>query len=76
MYIGAAGFVLLVRAWKIGDLEMKAAVLEKESVQNNSAGVISAGNEQQMDGAAAPTPVQEPFRRSPFVKRMFVWKKV
>ena len=51
MYIGAAVSLWMVRAWKIGDLEEKAAAEKNES-----------------DGVT--------FRRSPFVKRMLVWRKV
>ncbi|KAF2002898.1 MFS general substrate transporter [Amniculicola lignicola CBS 123094] len=63
MYIGAAGCLWLVRAWKLGDLEAQAAVAEKEE------GVLPAGN------AGNVVPISE-FQRSPFVKRMLAWQKV
>jgi hypothetical protein len=41
----------MVRAWKIGDLEDKAAAEKGGSVEGT-------------------------FRKTPFVKRMFMWRKV
>ncbi|CAO2650312.1 Nn.00g016040.m01.CDS01 [Neocucurbitaria sp. VM-36] len=67
MYIGGAAFLWLVRAWKIGEMEWEAALAGKD--------------EREIDPLAErPTAtdgmVLENFRRSPLVKRMFMWQKV
>jgi MFS family permease len=51
MYVGAAVSLWMVRAWKIGDSEDKAAAEKGGSVEGT-------------------------FRKTPFVKRMFMWRKV
>jgi hypothetical protein len=65
MYIGAAVFLWMVRAWKIGEMEETAAATGK--------------NESEVDPVAArsePLPVPIDFQRSSFVKRIFMWQKV
>jgi hypothetical protein len=64
MYIGAAGLLWLVRTWKIGDLERKAAM--------KSAGV---GH---VDGVAAAHggSSSQDVKVTPFLKRLFAWQKV
>lgn len=57
MYIGAAVFLWLVRAWKIGEDEEMAAVAWKNG-----------------EGPAAAAETVE--GKSPFVKRMFMIRKV
>jgi hypothetical protein len=52
MYIGAALSLWMVRAWKIGELEEKAA--------------IEGRNEDGTEG----------FKRSAFIKRTMMWRKV
>jgi MFS family permease len=51
MYVGAAVSLWMVRAWKIGDSEDKAAAEKGGSVEGT-------------------------FRKTPFVKRIFMWRKV
>ncbi|KAF1840712.1 MFS general substrate transporter [Cucurbitaria berberidis CBS 394.84] len=68
MYIGAAVFLWLVRAWKLGEIEEIAAAIGK-----------SAGEVDLMAGSSpSETPSIAPasFRKSPFVRRMFMWRKV
>ena len=66
MYIGAASFLWMVRAWKIGELEKEAAVAGK-----------GTGYVDPVDAGISPDArVPEGFKRSPFVKRMFMWQKV
>jgi MFS family permease len=66
MYIGAAVCLWLVRAWKIGEMQEKAAAAGK--------------NESELDPIPAvaddATPAPMKFRKSSFVKRMFMWQKV
>ena len=68
MYIGAAVFLWLVRAWQIGEIEEKAAASAE-----NEGGVdlVSSSNPTLAENTA---PVK--FRRSPFMKRIFMWQKV
>ncbi|KAH7385765.1 major facilitator superfamily domain-containing protein [Pyrenochaeta sp. MPI-SDFR-AT-0127] len=66
MYIGAAVFLWLVRAWKIGEVEEKAAAVGK------SEGEVDPVVDVTDTESRAPAD----FKRSPFVKRMFKWQKV
>ncbi|KAF2813301.1 uncharacterized protein BDZ99DRAFT_568524 [Mytilinidion resinicola] len=63
MYIGAASFLWMVRAWKIGELEKEDALDAKR----------------QTGGPLTEKPAEEPAAseavRSGFVKRMFMWRK-
>lgn len=65
MYIGAAVFLWLVRAWKIGQLEEEAAA------EGKTQGDIDPVTEGE-DHHRGP----DGFKRSPFLKRMFMWLKV
>ncbi|KAF1833561.1 MFS general substrate transporter [Decorospora gaudefroyi] len=64
MYIGAAVFLWLVRAWKIGEMEARAAAAGKSESEIEPVAAETA------DGSATS------FQKSPFVKRMFKWEKV
>ncbi|KAL6702604.1 hypothetical protein ACN47E_001304 [Coniothyrium glycines] len=66
MYIGAAVCLWLVRAWKIGEME-ESAIEEGKSETDAHLGICSPPEQ----GS-----VSRDFRRSPFVKRIFVWRKV
>lgn len=63
MYLGAAVFLWLVRAWKIGEMEKTAAVEAKHT------------SEVDLPGSRSDS-VPVGFERSPFVKRLVVWRKV
>jgi hypothetical protein len=67
MYIGAAAFMWLVRAWKIGDLEGKAAMAEKRV------------SDAQIDSGVMLGDVAEenvPYKKTGLVKRLFTWQKL
>jgi uncharacterized membrane protein len=66
MYIAAACVLWLVRTWKIGELEERAAVAGKAT---NEVDVVVDGGQ---NGGGVPAG----FERSPFLKRLFVWAKV
>lgn len=66
MYIGAAAFLWLVRAWKIGEVEEKAAIARKST---NNVSPIESGEH---DATAPP----EDFKKSSFVKRLLMWTRV
>ncbi|KAF2798336.1 MFS general substrate transporter [Melanomma pulvis-pyrius CBS 109.77] len=70
MYIGAAGFMWLVRAWKIGDLEEQAAILERKTAQNGNAVMVGEGAGERMGG------VRGEYKKTPFMKRLFMWQKL
>lgn len=70
MYIGAAGFMWLVRAWKIGDLEEKAAMLERKTAQSGNAVMVGEGAGERMGS------VRGEYKKTPFVKRLFMWQKL
>lgn len=65
MYVGAAVCLWLVRAWKVGDLERNAAILQAGS---RSVDPMAVG----MDEATATVDK----KTSPFLERLFVWQKV
>lgn len=67
MYIGAAVFLWLVRAWKIGEMEKEAAVLHTDVGHVDPVAVLSQ-DEQRVAVAKAPV--------TSFMKRMLVWTKV
>lgn len=67
MYISAAGVLWLVRAWKIGDLEKKAAVAHKDA--RNIDPMIQENSGEQ---TAATVDV----KITPFMERLFMWRKV
>jgi hypothetical protein len=67
MYIGAAAMLWLVRAWKVGELERKAAAVCKDS---KNVGPLSSEPASDQEPAAAEVKV------SPFVKRLVVWARV
>ena len=61
----------LVRAWKIGDLEEKAAALGRTTSRD----VDPVADEVEMAGLERiPTPAG--FKKSPFVRRLVMWQKV
>jgi hypothetical protein len=64
MYIGAAVCLWLVRAWKIGEIEEKEAANSKKGTNAVAAGI----------GKVREMP--EGIQKSPFMKRMFMWRKV
>ena len=66
MYIGAACMLWGVRAWKIGDVEEKAAMAGKSASEVDPVAVNS-----QASGG-----VPEGFKKSPFVKRLLMWQRV
>jgi hypothetical protein len=65
MYIGAAVFLWMVRAWKIGEMEETAAAAGKDESEVDP---VATGSE--------PLPVPVDFHKSSFVKRIFTWEKV
>ncbi|KAF2189538.1 MFS general substrate transporter [Zopfia rhizophila CBS 207.26] len=69
MYIGAAGFVWLVRAWKIGELEEKAAAM------HTTPGLIDPITEKapKNEGEGSSMSVKG---KSPLLSRLFTWQKV
>jgi hypothetical protein len=67
MYIGAAVFLWLVRAWKIGEMEREAAVLHTDMSHVDPVAVLGQ-DDQQVPAAKAQV--------TPFMKRMFAWTKV
>jgi MFS family permease len=70
MYLGAACILWLVRAWKIGELEEKEANLRTEDLIRPKAGV-EEGIGAQTAGQSSAIP-----SKSPFVKRMIMWRRV
>ena len=57
----------LVRAWKVGDLERKAAALHADPKNiSPPAGELSS----------EPAPVPTEVKMTPFVKRLVMWTKV
>ncbi|KAF2267064.1 MFS general substrate transporter [Lojkania enalia] len=72
MYVGAAFFVWLVRAWKIGDMEDKAREF-RTSPEN-----LDPVSDRPAEGAATAksSGVETVSKRSRFVKRAFMWAKV
>jgi hypothetical protein len=67
MYIGAAGFLWLVRTWKVADLERKAAAKQTSSRRVDPlAGAV--GGEELSGPVDAKT--------LSFTRRLFVWQKV
>lgn len=66
MYIGAAVCLWLVRTWKIGEMEEIAAAAGKAEAD------VSPVAYSNVEASSAPVD----FKRSSFVKRMFVWIKV
>ncbi|KAF2739914.1 MFS general substrate transporter [Polyplosphaeria fusca] len=69
MYVGAAGILWMVRAWKIGDLEEQAAILD------TSVADIDPVNGQGV-GAGGEKGLSAGFKKSNFVKRVVMWYKV
>ncbi|KAF2661419.1 MFS general substrate transporter [Lophiostoma macrostomum CBS 122681] len=67
MYIGAAAMLWLVRAWKVGELERKAAAVGQDPMT-----VSPLGGDVPSDQAPAAAEV----KISPFVKRLVVWARV
>jgi hypothetical protein len=65
MYLGAAVLLWLVRAWKIGDLEEKAAMARRGTVAEGIFG-------QDERNASAAGKVE----KSAFIKRVFMWQRV
>ena len=66
MYIGAACMLWGVRAWKIGDVEEKAAIAGKSASDVDP--VAATG---QASGG-----VPEGFKKSSFLKRLLMWQRV
>lgn len=67
MYLGAAAFIWLVRTWKIGDLERKAAAMRTDARNVNPT---------TQDFGAENTSVPADVKITPFLRRMFVWRNV
>jgi MFS family permease len=66
MYIAAACVLWGVRAWKIGDVEEKAAIAGKSASDVDPVAAASG------DAGAVP----EGFKKTPFLKRMVMWQRV
>jgi hypothetical protein len=66
MYLGGSVCIWLVRAWKIGEIEEEAAATGKSVGDVDPLTVHNATEEK----------LSVSFKRSPFVKRMLMWKKV
>ncbi len=66
MYIGAAVMLWLVRAWKIGDMEEKAAIAGKSAEEVDPVAAASQSS------AGVP----EGFGKTPFLKRLVMWQRV
>ena len=61
----------MVRAWKIGELEVEAAIAGKSESETDPVGGdvdVARG----VEGRGLP----RGFKRSPFLRRMVVWQKV
>ncbi|KAF2706680.1 MFS general substrate transporter [Pleomassaria siparia CBS 279.74] len=73
MYIGAAAFMWLVRAWKIGEMERQAAIAESNNGQTAESvmGTNGGGHVLGSEGAS-----RVEFKRSGFVKRLFMWERL
>lgn len=69
MYLGAAAFLWLVRAWKIGELEM-AAMARAEGAPVDRTGEATAGLDEK------PTPAAAEVKKSPFLRRLLMWQRV
>lgn len=67
MYIGAAGCMWLVRAWKIGDLEEKAAMAQETRSGAQIDSRVMVG--EQMDERVE-------YKKTGLVKRLFTWQKL
>lgn len=65
MYIGAAACLWLVRTWKIGDIERRAAMLHTDPRHTDPLAPE--------EGEPAPA---EEVKIKPFMKRLFVWQRV
>jgi len=65
-YIGAAVCLWLVRAWKIGEMQEQAAAAGRSESEMDPIPAVTDD--------AMPAPMK--FRKSPFMKRMFMWQKV
>jgi hypothetical protein len=70
MYLGAAALLWLVRAWKIGDLEHKAAMAQVNKARLDP-GTEGLTEEQDQD---AMTPAR--IVKTTFMKRLFMWQRV
>ena len=66
MYCAAACVLWAVRAWKIGDVEEKAAMAGKSAADVDP--VAATGT--------ASGSVPEGFKKSPFLKRLLMWQRV
>ena len=68
MYVAAAGCMLLLRGWKIGQIQQLA--MEKgEQLEN----IDAASAEPSQTRAVSERPARS---KSNFVKRLFMWKNV
>lgn len=67
MYVGAAACMWLVRAWKIGDLEEKAAMAERKISDAQIDSGVMLGD---MVGENVP------YKKTGLVKRLFTWQKL
>ncbi|KAF2472200.1 MFS general substrate transporter [Lindgomyces ingoldianus] len=70
MYIGAAVFVWLVRAWKIGEMEERAAA----RMTDPQAIDLVTDKPREDEGREALDPAM--VQKSSFMRRLLVWKKV
>jgi hypothetical protein len=71
MYLGAAVLLWLVRAWKIGDLEEKAAAAALTGtarVEPVTEGITAQGGLEVLASAKV--------EKTAFVKRIFKWQRV
>ncbi|CBX92372.1 hypothetical protein LEMA_P050780.1 [Plenodomus lingam JN3] len=74
MYVGAAMFLWLVRTWKIGEMEEKAAAAAAAAVA--AAGKVEGEVDLVGSGILNPSLPAADFRKSSFVKRMFMLRRV
>ncbi|ORY06667.1 major facilitator superfamily domain-containing protein [Clohesyomyces aquaticus] len=70
MYVGAAGFVWLVRAWKIGELQEKAIASGLDPHALDPVSDLPLGGEARGDSTAVA------MQKSSFARRLFMWEKV
>ncbi|KAF2636969.1 MFS general substrate transporter [Massarina eburnea CBS 473.64] len=70
MYLGAAGLLWFVRAWKIGDVEARAAKAHVDERRIDPVTGDVVGNE------IAAGPELEAFKRPSFARRLLMWYRV
>ncbi|KAF2018879.1 MFS general substrate transporter [Aaosphaeria arxii CBS 175.79] len=73
MYVGAAGFLWLVRAWKMGELERQAAILGR---RGSNMDPLTVAAEHRPSGGEGGREVGGDVKITPFVTRLFKWQRV